>query len=187
MLAARSSATIGTAAASSAATVLILWPSCAPLQREIGFIGKLYLSHWYFSPKHSCLMEHLKNAYPRRCRFGFCNPRRSQRQRQQPPHLPPLCQLQTVHINKGQANRWVVLQSQPFSTQHHLSRNRQKHQKKTKPVYFNSTKMYKYLNVQQRVPGCHLITVTTFKMCNSLSTVYLCKLKSILALIQERC
>lgn len=37
--------------------------------------------------------------------------------------------------------------------------------------------MYKYLNVQQRVPVDHLITVTTFKMCNYLSTIYLYKFK----------
>lgn len=37
--------------------------------------------------------------------------------------------------------------------------------------------MYKYLNVQQRVPVYHLITVTTFKMCNYLSTIYFYKFK----------
>lgn len=42
-------------------------------------------------------------------------------------------------------------------------------------MYFNSTKMYKYLNVQQRVPVYYLITVTTFKMCNSLPTIYFYK------------
>lgn len=37
--------------------------------------------------------------------------------------------------------------------------------------------MYKYWNVQQRVPVDHWITVTTFKMCNYLSTIYFYKFK----------